>query len=121
MKKIVLLALAALCCLCLTTAGLAAEKGSLWDGNQWVNLPYDAKVGYIKGVGNLADYEVASAKGGFSGIAPAFEQGLRGQTVDQIVKSVDKFYADNPGKLNSLVLEVILRTCSTACPPEMKK
>ncbi len=120
MKKIVMLALV-LCLLGLTAGPLAAEKGLMWDGTQWPQLSYDAKVGYIKGVGNLADFEVAAAKGRFSGVAPAFVSGLRGKSVEEVIKAVDKFYHDNPGKLDTLVLEVILRQCTDACPPEAPK
>ena len=35
----------------------------MWDGTQWPQLSLDAKVGYVKGVGNLADFEAAASKG----------------------------------------------------------
>jgi hypothetical protein len=33
---------------------------------------------------------------------------------------VDQFYKDNPDKLKTSVIEVVLRQCTTVCPPEMK-
>ena len=31
---------------------------------------------------------------------------------------MDKFYKDNAGKMNTPVIEVILRRCTKLCPPE---
>ena len=41
----------------LATAALAAEKGFLWDGTQWKDMTTDIKVAYVKGIGNMADFE----------------------------------------------------------------
>jgi len=38
--------------------------------------------------------------------------------VGQVVAEVDKFYQDNPKKMSTPVIEVILRTCTKLCPPE---
>ncbi len=40
------------------------QTAMLWDGTQWKALPQEAKIGYVKGVGNLADYEMAASKHG---------------------------------------------------------
>ena len=45
----------------LGTAALAAEKGFLWDGTQWKDMTTDIKVAYVKGIGNMADFETAAA------------------------------------------------------------
>jgi hypothetical protein len=105
----------------LTLAGLALaqEKGFLWDGNQWPQLSYDAKVGYIKGVGNLADFEYGASKGQAPCVSQAFHHELKTKTVDQIIKEVDRYYQENPKKLNTTVLEVVLIRCTTVCPPEL--
>ena len=109
--------------LALAGGGLAQEKGFLWDGNQWPQLTYDAKVGYVKGIGNLADFEVASAKAkGFgSPIAWAFASELKTKTVEQIIEQVDSYYTENPDKLGTSVLEVILIRCTKFCPPGLTK
>ena len=44
----------------LATAALAAEKGFLWDGTQWKDMTKDIKVAYVKGIGNMADFETAA-------------------------------------------------------------
>ncbi len=105
--------------LVLAGSALAQEKGFLWDGNQWPQLTFDAKVGYIKGVGNLADFEAAAGKGKAACVSRAFAAELKTKTVHQIIDDVDKFYKDNPSKLNTSVLEVVLIRCTKACPPGM--
>ena len=103
--------------LVLAGGALAEEKGFLWDGNQWPQLSFDAKVGYVKGVGNLADFEAAASKGKAACVSQAFAAELKTKTVNQIIEEVDKFYKENPGKLSTTVLEVVLMRCTKACPP----
>jgi hypothetical protein len=117
MKTIAKISLASLIVLLTMTTGALAQ-GFLWDGTQWAQLPYEAKVGYIKGVGNLADFECAAGRGKGPCISRAFVDELKTRTVDQVIKEVDKFYVDNPGKLDSPVIEVVLRRCTSICPPE---
>ncbi len=106
--------------LILALAGAAWSQGGgyLWDGTQWPQLSFDAKVGYIKGIGNLADFETAASKGKAKCVSLAFVNELKSKTVNQIIEQVDKFYQDNPTKLNTTVIEVILQRCTTVCPPE---
>ena len=114
-RMVLLLALAAFLAL---AGGVAAqEKGFLWDGNQWPQLSFDAKVGYVKGVGNLADFETAASKGNGPCISQGFAAELKTKTVNQIIEEVDKFYKENPDKLSTSVLEVILLRCTKLCPP----
>jgi hypothetical protein len=105
--------------LLLAGAALAQEKAFLWDGNQWPQLSFDAKVGYVKGVGNLADFEAGAGKGKIACVSRAFADELKTKTVNQIIAEVDKYYNENPGKLSTSVLEVILIRCTKACPPGM--
>lgn len=107
--------------LALAGGGLAQQKGFLWDGNQWPQLTYDAKVGYVKGVGNLADFEVGSSKGKGTPIAQALVQELKAKTVEQIIEQIDKFYSENPGKLGTSVLEVMLIRYTELRPPGLTK
>ena len=103
--------------LALAGGALAQEKAFMWDGNQWPQLSFDAKVGFVKGVGNLADFESAAGKGTGPCVSGAFAAELKTKTVHQIIQEVDKFYQDNPGKLDTSVLEVILIRCAKVCPP----
>ena len=54
-------------CFALATLSSATEKGFMWDGTQWKALGYDLKVAYVKGVGNMADFEAQSGAGGQAG------------------------------------------------------
>jgi hypothetical protein len=105
----------------LTTGAQAAGKTAfLWDGSHWSQVSFDGKAGYIFGMGNLADFENAASKGQGVCVSRAFADQLKNKTVDQIIASVDQFYKDNPDKLKTSVIEVVLRQCTTVCPPEMK-
>ncbi len=117
LQKIGLMALVVV--MVLAGSAVAQEKAFLWDGNQWPQLSFDAKVGYVKGVGNLADFETASNKGTSPCISKAFADELKGRTVSEIIEQVDKYYKENPSKLNTSVLEVIVMRCTQYCPPGM--
>jgi hypothetical protein len=122
MKTVSLLALAAVLVLGLATAATAAppDKAFLWNGEHWKQVSLDGKVGYIFGIGNLADFEVA-AGGGRSqpgAISKAFADELKKRTVMQTVQEVDKYYQENPGKQDTYVIEVVLKRCTSVCPPE---
>jgi hypothetical protein len=95
------------------------QKAMLWTGSHWQQVSEEGKAGYIFGVGNLADFEVA-ASGSKKPvcISRAFVDDLKARTVMQIVQEVDKFYKENPDKLNTSVIEVVLRRCTKVCPPE---
>lgn len=106
--------------LALATGALAKEKGLLWDGTHWKLLTNDTKVAYVKGIGNLADFEVGAGMGGGRAacISKAFVDELQTRTLGQVVEEVDKFYQENSGKMNTPVIEVIMRRCTKLCPPE---
>ncbi len=115
--KAAIIGLAILCAW--STAALAVEKGFLWDGNQWKDMTPELKVAYVKGIGNMADFEVATGGAGRSFcISKGFVDELKTKTVAQVVADVDAFYKENPGKMSTSVIEVILRKCTKLCPPE---
>jgi hypothetical protein len=98
---------------------LAAEKGFLWDGNHWRDMAKELKVAYLKGVGNMADFEVGTGLGARAMcISKGFVDELKTRTVVEIIAEVDNFYKENPGKMNTPVIEVILRKCTKLCPVE---
>jgi hypothetical protein len=85
------------------------NQAFLWNGVHWQQVTMDGKAGYIFGIGNLADYEVAASKGRkLACISRAFVDDLKARTVMQIIQEVDKYYQDNPGKLGTPVIEVVL-------------
>jgi hypothetical protein len=106
-----------LCC-ALAGAGLAAEKLA-WDGKEWKEFTHELKVAYIKGVLNMAAYETAA--GGASRavcISKAFTEELKVKTLGQVIKEVDAYYQKNPQKMDTPVIDVLLRQCTKLCPPE---
>jgi hypothetical protein len=121
MKTVVILTMAALLLggsLAAAPPTLAAGKAFLWTGKHWTQVSEDGKAGYIFGMGNLADFETGAARGKLPCISRAFVEALKNQTVSQIIKEVDKFYRDNPGKLDTPVIQVVLQKCTRACPPQ---
>ena len=108
----------------LGTAALAAEKGFLWDGTQWKDMTNDIKVAYVKGIGNMADFETAgatSAKMPPPCISKGFVDELKTKTIAQVIAEVDKFYKENPAKLDLPVVAVILQRCTKLCAPTAEK
>lgn len=104
----------------LATTVMAAQKAFLWDGTHWSQVSFDGKAGYIFGIGNLADFETAAGGDKSPCISRAFSAELKGKTVDQIIAAVDQFYKENPDKMKTSVLEVVLQRCTKFCPPQMK-
>jgi hypothetical protein len=108
--------------LALATAALAAEKGFLWDGTQWKDMSADIKVAYVKGIGNMADFETAAAG---SAPAPCISKGfvdeLKTKTIAQVIAEVDKYYQENPGKMDMPVIAVIMQRCTKLCAPTAEK
>jgi len=88
-----------------------SQKASMWDGTQWKDLPQETKIGYVKGVGNLADYEMAASGKRAGVISKSLDQQWRDKNISIIVQEVDKFYQENPQKMSMPVIEVMLRCC----------
>jgi hypothetical protein len=108
--------------LVLAVAGVALAQGTkaeLWNGTHWKEFTKELKVAYIKGLGNMADFEVASSGRDRAGcISVGFVDELKGKTVDSIVADVDKYYKEKPDKMNTPVVEVVLRQCTALCKPQ---
>jgi hypothetical protein len=106
----------------LATGAPAAEQGFLWDGTQWKDMTNDIKVAYVKGIGNMADFETAAAG---SAPAPCISKGfvdeLKTKTISQVIAEVDKYYQENPGKMNMPVIAVIMQRCTKLCAPAAGK
>jgi hypothetical protein len=108
----------------LATAALATDKGYLWDGTQWKDMNTEIKVAYVKGIGNMADFETAAGGSGRAAcISKGFVDELKAKTISQVISEVDKFYTENPTKLKMPVIAVILQRCTKLCstPPAEKK
>jgi hypothetical protein len=106
----------------LATGALAAKTGFLWDGTHWKDMSNDLRVAYVKGIGNMADFETAAAG---SGPAPCLAKGfvdeLKTKTISQVIAAVDKYYQENPGKMDMPVIAVIMERCTKLCAPAAGK
>ena len=120
MKKIAVILLAAgvmVSALVATSPAVDTNQAFLWNGVHWQQVTTEGKAGYIFGIGNLADYEVAASKGKqLACISRVFVDEMKTKTVMQIIQDVDKYYQESPGNLGTPVIEVVLRQLTKASP-----
>jgi hypothetical protein len=115
--KVAILGLAVL--LALAAGALAQPQQLAWDGTQWKEFPQEIKVAYVKGVLNMASFETAMGGAGRAAcISKAFTDELKSKTLGQVITEVDKFYKENPGKMKTPVIEVLMQRCTQLCPAE---
>jgi|UniRef100_A0A7V6A3P3 hypothetical protein len=103
-------------------------KAEMINGAHWTKWPLDAKLVYIRGLTNWADFIVeAQSQRGNTGeycMSKVLVDALRNKTLGDIVGEVDAYYQKNPEKLGNSVIEAILRGATNICEPpakEMKK
>jgi hypothetical protein len=83
------------------------------DGEMWGESTREEKVSYVVGLSNLLDTEYAFQQK--SGNAPTDQQSfiatlwenIDDLTVDQFIERVDSWYANNPGDLDTVVIDVV--------------
>lgn len=124
MRKVVLFGVTLVGILILGTAAISWGEPFLLNGTNWSEISYDAKVGYVKGVGNMADFESqagALKQGRVFCLASTLVKELKDKSIDAVVKEIDQYYKENPGKASTSVLEVMLRRANLVCPPETTK
>ena len=119
MKAAVILLAAGVMIGALAAAAPAVDTNQafLWNGVHWQQVTTEGKAGYIFGIGNLADYEVAAAKGRrLVCVSRVFVDEMKTKTVMQIIQEVDRYYQDNPGNLATPVIEVVLGKFTKSSP-----
>jgi len=100
-----------------TAPAVDTNQAFLWNGVHWQQVTTEGKAVYIFGIGNLADYEVAAAKGrSLACVSRVFVDEMRTKTVMQIIQEVDRYYQDNPGNLATPVIEVVLGKFTKSSP-----
>jgi hypothetical protein len=124
MRKVVTFGVILAGILILGTAGVGWAQPFMLNGTNWSEISYDAKVGYVKGVGNMADFECqagALKRGRGFCLASTLCKELKDKSIDAVVNEIDQYYKENPGKTSTSVLEVMLRRANMLCPPETTK
>jgi hypothetical protein len=92
-----------------TALAVDTNQAFLWNGVHWQQVTMEGKAGYIFGIGNLADYEVAAAQGRkLAVVSQVFVDEMRKKTVMQIIQEVDRYYQGSPANLATPVIEVVL-------------
>jgi hypothetical protein len=103
-----------------TAPAMDTNQAFLWNGVHWQQVTTEGKAGYIFGIGNMADYEVAASKGRkLACVSRAFVDEMKTKTVMAIIEGVDKYYQDNPGNLGTPVIEVVLGQLAKASPAQV--
>ena len=104
-------------------AGLPREAGTGGDeASNTCLLGSVASLLYVKGIGNMADFETAAGGAGQAAcISKGFVAELKTKTIAQVIAEVDKFYKENPAKLDLPVVAVILQRCTKLCAPTAEK
>ncbi|MBM4300068.1 MAG: hypothetical protein FJ121_00825 [Deltaproteobacteria bacterium] len=102
-----------------TAPAVDTNQAFLWNGVHWQQVTTDGKAGYIFGIGNLADYEAAASKSRkLACVSRVIVDEMKTKTVMQIIQEVDKYYQDNPGRVGTPVIEVVLGQLTKASPAE---
>ncbi len=103
-----------------TSPAVDTNQAFLWNGVHWQQVTVEGKAGYIFGIGNLADYEVAASRGKkLACVSRVFVDEMKTKTVMQIIQDVDKYYQESPEKLSTPVIEVVLRQLTKASPAQV--
>ena len=63
----------------------------------------------------------AGATGQAGCVSKALVDELKTKTIAQVIAEVDKFYKENPAKLDLPVVAVILQRCTKLCAPAAEK
>lgn len=105
-------ALFAACTVLAMFAGpVLADEVPIVTGEQWTQSTTQVKKGYLVGMANVMQVEMAFGAGNLPSDAqsfvPRFARGMKDQTLDSVMVTVDGWYAKNPGRLQRPVIEII--------------
>ena len=92
---------------------VADSEPQFLTGEVWQTMVPDAKVAYILGIGNLVDFEYATAETppqARDSFLPWLVKGLSGKSVNDVIEKVDTYYKEHPDQVKHPVVEAIVRT-----------
>lgn len=93
------------------TGSVGAAEVPVITGEQWTKSSEDLKKAYLVGIANLIQVETAyfgtNPPPDTQSFVPRFVKGLQGETLDSVREALNRWYANNPGKLQRPVLETI--------------
>ncbi len=93
------------------SANVLADEVPLVTGELWSKSSSELKKAYLIGVANTlqveAAYGGATPPADSQSLVPRSIKGLKGQSLDSVSATLDKWYAANPGKLQRPVLETV--------------
>src|SRR5574337_1593215 len=90
----------------------AEPAPQLLTGQLWQTLSPDAKVAFVWGIGNLAEFErvqAGSPQAGTKSFIPFLVNGLKGKSIDEVVGLVDAYYRNHPDQLQRPVVDAIFQ------------
>lgn len=90
----------------------AEPPAQLLTGQLWQTMSADAKVAFVWGVGNLVDFERAQAGSpppGTQSFIPFLVKGLKGKSINEVVRQVDTYYEAHPDQLRRPVMDAIFQ------------
>ena len=100
---------------CLSLAAAAspvrADEVPIITGEHWTKSSEQLKKAYLLGVANVLQiesaYQGSNPPSDAQSLVPTVAKGLRGQTLDTVRDTLDRWYAANPDKLNRPVFETL--------------
>ena len=88
-----------------------AQEVPLVTGEHWTKSTEETKKAYLVGIANIVHvqlaYEGAAPASDAQSILPRMAKGLKGQTLDSVRESLNKWYAAHPDRLQRPVIETI--------------
>ena len=88
-----------------------AEEVPMVTGEHWTKSTEQLKRVYLIGIANAyqveAAYQGANPAADSQSVVPRFAKGLKGQTLDSVRETLDRWYAEHPDQLRRPVIETI--------------
>ncbi len=90
----------------------AEPESQLLTGQLWQTMSPDAKVAFVWGIGSLVEYEraqIGASPMGTKSFIPFLVKGLKGKSIDGVVRLVDAYYRNYPDQIQRPVMDVIFQ------------